>query len=342
MLKKYKDYKGIIHVHSRHSDGSGSLKNIVGAANRVGLDYLIITDHHTLRHKEEGAEGWYKETLILVGQEISPPTSHYLALGIEKTIDHTKMGLQEYVDEVNKQGGLGFIVHPDNQGKRCFLLKARPWADWEAKGFTGVELWSYMYDWLEPVNPFNLLYYFLRPARAIKGPFKKALERWDRLTQKRPIVAIGGVDAHARHILPGGILKLFPYRQIFSTIRTHILTSPFQRDLDYDRSLIYSALRQGHTYLSYDYLAEASGLMFRASAKNKEAIMGDEIKFSPELVLTASSPRSASLRLIGNGKVIKESEGNSLEMPLSQRGVYRLEVYLEGKPWIFTNPIYVR
>ncbi len=53
MPKEYKDYKGAIHIHSRYSDGSGSLQEIVKSANLAGLDYLIITDHHTLRHKQE-------------------------------------------------------------------------------------------------------------------------------------------------------------------------------------------------------------------------------------------------------------------------------------------------
>ncbi|MCD5401032.1 PHP domain-containing protein, partial [candidate division NPL-UPA2 bacterium] len=146
MPKDYKDYKGVIHVHSRYSDGSGNLKKIVGAANRAGLDYLIITDHNTLRHKEEGAEGWHKGILVLVGQEISPRTSHYLALGIEKPINPKGRDVQGYIDEVKEQGGLGFIAHPDSQGKRSLPLKKRPWTAWEAKNFTGIELWSYMYD----------------------------------------------------------------------------------------------------------------------------------------------------------------------------------------------------
>lgn len=342
MPKGYKDYKGAIHVHSRYSDGSGSLREIVESANQAGLDYLVITDHHTLRHKREGAEGWHKRTLVMVGQEISPQANHYLALGIERPIDPKGMDTQEYIDEVNRQGGLGFIVHPDSQSKKSLPLRERPWSAWEVKDFTGLELWSYMYDWIDPVNLFNLPYYVFRPERAIKGPSKEALRRWDELTQERPVVAIGGVDAHARHIIPLGIFKVFPYRQLFSTVRTHVLVPPFKLDLEHDRSLIYSALRKGHSYISYDYLAEASGLRFRVNTKNEEVIMGDEIEFSSGLTLTVSSPRSAYLRLICNGQVVKEREDNGLEMPLTEPGVYRLEAYLEGKPWIFTNPIYVR
>lgn len=341
MPKEYKDYKGSIHIHSRYSDGSGSLREIVKSANQAGLDYLIITDHQTLRHKQEGAEGWHKGTLVLVGQEVSPQSNHYLALGIERAIDPEGMDTREYVNEVNRQGGLGFIVHPDSQRKISLPLGERPWNAWEVNNFTGLELWSYMYDWIGPVNLFNLLYYVFRPERAIRGPSKEALRRWDNLTQERPVVAIGGVDAHARHIIPLGIFKVFPYRQLFSTIRTHVLTPPFKSDLAHDRSLIYSALRKGHSYISYDYLAEAGGLKFGVNTKGREAIMGDEVKLSPGLTLTASSPRSAHLRLIRNGQVEKERKDNGLEIPLTKQGVYRLEVHLEEKPWIFTNPIYV-
>ncbi len=334
----WQDYKGVIHVHSRYSDGSGSLSRIIGAANKAGLDYCIITDHHTLRHKEEGAEGWHNGTLTLVGEEISPPTNHYLALGIEKVIDSEDGTPQNYVNEVNRQGGLGFILHPASKGKRSLGLKERPWTAWEVKNFTGLELWSYMYDWLEPVNLLTLPYYVLRPEKAISGPDKESLRKWDELTQERRVVAIGSVDAHARRVIPLGIFEVFPYEQVFLTIRTHILTSPFNFNLAEDRRLLYSALRQGHSYISYDYLAPADGFKF----ETEEAIMGDEVEFSPHLTLTASSPQTAHLKLIFNGQVIKETEGTSIQLKPQAPGVYRLEAYLKGKPWVFTNPIYVR
>ncbi len=70
--------------------------------------------------------------------------------------------------------------------------------------------------------------------------------------------------------------------------------------------------------------------------------MGDEIQFSSDLTLTATSPRAAHLRLIRNGQLIMERKGWGLEMLLTESGIYRLEVRLEEKPWIFTNPIYIR
>ena len=65
------EYVGAIHVHSKFSDGSGDVKGIAETANSSGLDYLILTDHNTLRAKAEGYEGWYGNTLLLVGVEIN-------------------------------------------------------------------------------------------------------------------------------------------------------------------------------------------------------------------------------------------------------------------------------
>ncbi|HIE44111.1 MAG TPA: phosphotransferase, partial [Candidatus Omnitrophica bacterium] len=84
MHKELKEYKGVIHVHTRSSDGSAGWENVLLSAQQSGLDYVIISDHNTLvlKHKE----GWYGDTLLLVGEEISPKRSHYLAIGIERAI----------------------------------------------------------------------------------------------------------------------------------------------------------------------------------------------------------------------------------------------------------------
>lgn len=39
------DLRGIFHVHSTYSDGSGSLSEMIEAAERAGLEYIGISDH---------------------------------------------------------------------------------------------------------------------------------------------------------------------------------------------------------------------------------------------------------------------------------------------------------
>ena len=53
------DYAGAIHVHTRHSDGSGTVPEVISAAQKAEIDFLIITDHNNMRAQRDGAEGWY-------------------------------------------------------------------------------------------------------------------------------------------------------------------------------------------------------------------------------------------------------------------------------------------
>ena len=47
--------------------------------------------------------------------------------------------------------------------------------------------------------------------------------------------------------------------------------------------------------------------------------------------------------------MIDEKSGSKVEFPINSKGAYRVEAYLDslpapakGKPWILSNPIYVR
>src|ERR1035437_4076172 len=95
------------------SDGSGEVEEIVRYAEESGLDYIILTDHNTLRAMKEGYEGWHNYTLLLVGCELNDKhnENHYLAFGIDEAFS-TRMSAKEYVKKVKDTGGIGFIAHP--------------------------------------------------------------------------------------------------------------------------------------------------------------------------------------------------------------------------------------
>ena len=95
------EYVGAIHMHSTFSDGSGEVKNIAKAASEIGLDYIVLTDHNTLRALNEGFEGWYGNALLLVGCEINDKQNknHYLAFGIEEAFS-TRLSAKQYVKKV--------------------------------------------------------------------------------------------------------------------------------------------------------------------------------------------------------------------------------------------------
>ena len=77
--------------------------------------------------------------------------------------------------------------------------------------------------------------------------------------------------------------------------------------------------------------------------------MGDEIAFVDGLRLMVSAPLMSRIVLYRDGTPIDETSGSKVEFPINSKGAYRVEAYLDslpapakGKPWILSNPIYVR
>jgi len=344
----YYEYSGITHIHSRYSDGYGTIGQIIKAAKKANLDYIIITDHNTLDAMKDGAEGWYDDLLLLVGEEIGGEgRSHYLAFGIADAIESEEY--QEdafrYMEAVKRQGGIGFIAHPDGLNNKSFDLYLSSWSEWGSHNYTGLEIWSYMCDWAKSVTRFNILYYYLRPEKAIHGPSPDLLRRWDRLCQTRKVVGIGGSDIHAHYPFFFRFLKFLSYRRAFQGVRTHLLTpSPLSSGLDESKKLVYTALGSGHCFFAHDSLADSTGFSFRAFASEGQTLlMGDEIELKSEAELEVTSPVPACMQLFCNGQLIEEeTSARRLTWKASQPGVYRIEARYKGKPWVYTNPIYLR
>jgi hypothetical protein len=74
--------------------------------------------------------------------------------------------------------------------------------------------------------------------------------------------------------------------------------------------------------------------------------MGDLAKFAAAQKLVARFPVTCHMRLLNAGKVVGEKSGESWEFAVDSPGVYRVEGWLdvggERRPWIYSNPIYVR
>ncbi len=346
MLSGYHDYAGVIHVHSTYSDGLKDVRKIVKAANRAGCDFMILTDHNTLKALPE--EGWHKKTALLVGEEISVGKrgGHYLAMRLSSEVT-PRQSHQETIDEVSAKGGVGFIAHPfSNDGRSIFRLTVTPWQEWSAEGFNGLEVWNYSHDWIENLfGPFFIPIGLIRPDLFIDGPPEETLKKWDELQSRSKVYGIGSVDAHG---------YFYSYKRMFKTLRTHVLLKEplsFQlASFEKDKHSIYQALENGNCYLSYDYLSGGSGFIFTAQNGWSGAIMGDELCLGPETYMKVSAPRAGLLRIIKNGRVVA-SAGNtrSLIKKVQEPGAYRAEVFLDTfvglrrrrQPWIFSNPIYV-
>ena len=79
------EYVGAIHIHSTYSDGTGEIPDIARAASEVGLDFIMLSDHNSLKAKKDGWEGWRDDVMVLIGYEINDrdDRNHYLACGLD-------------------------------------------------------------------------------------------------------------------------------------------------------------------------------------------------------------------------------------------------------------------
>jgi len=342
------DLKGAIHVHSRYSDGSDGMETIVAAARAAGLDYIIVSDHNVLKAKTLGWEGWHDGVLVVIGCEISPARSgHVLALKIHDVDGMRKMRPPEYLRKVREQGGIAFIAHPEGNEKREFHLNLASWTHWDNPDYHGMEIWSYMHDWIDGCHLRNMLEYIRNPQDYITGPQPGILQLWDQLAQTRRIVGLGALDNHAANLpfrkLPWKILKVFPHEQLFRTVRTHVLTpTPSHKNHD-DTDAFIAALAHGRCFVDYAPLGDGTGFRFTAAQDGTEYQMGDYLPAGKPVTFRVQCPLAAELILLRDGAAELAVDGTALEHSTDGRpGVCRVEARINGKPWLFSNHIYVR
>jgi hypothetical protein len=336
------DLACVVHCHSTHSDGTGTVPEIAAAAARAGADAVLLTDHDSLAALRRGEQRWYSTVLVGVGLEVSPlERNHYLAFGLREEIDHRNMTPAEIARTVAEAGGIGFAAHPFSEGSPRFKrARGMPFDALEAPEMTGLELWSWVTDTAERLGSVReALAFVATPARVVDQPPARNLAAWDALCAQRPVVALGGIDAHQMGFRVGGRvpLRLMGYHRSFRHLRTHVLLeAPVRGDAERDTAAIYAALGAGRCYLAVDSLVPARG--FRLAG------MGSEV--SAPFTVSAHVPRPALLRLLCGGRLLFETYGVELDFVAEEPGAYRVEALLPAygrqRMWIISNPVYVR
>ncbi|HEY4364377.1 MAG TPA: alpha/beta hydrolase fold domain-containing protein [Bryobacteraceae bacterium] len=129
----------------------------------------------------------------------------------------------------------------------------------------------------------------------------------------------------------------------FRNTSTHILA----RELT--EAAILASLQQGHAYVAHDWLCDPTGFTFNASNYLGSFEMGDTVPtglVAGSATLQAFLPLPARIKLIHNGAAVAEARDSKISYVVKEQGAYRIEAWLtvagEERPWIFSNPIYVR
>jgi hypothetical protein len=207
-----------------------------------------------------------------------------------------------------------------------------------------------MTDWQEKLTGLAAaITAYINPAWSFTGPKKETLQRWDALNNQRKVLGFGEIDNHnTRKRLWNFDFRIFPFDVAFSTIRTHvILTEPLSNDAQTAIRQVHTALQALHVYVAQEHWQSAKGFMFRIYNEARTAICGDDFVLdNRHTIAEIQLPVKGMIRLLLNGSVIKTTESRNMIFEITQPGVYRVEVLQKKwgchKPWIYSNPIYVK
>jgi hypothetical protein len=324
----FTDYKGVVHVHSflgGHS--SGSFAELISAAQANQLQFVIMTEH-TEKDFDTAAmtlQGVHGGVLFINGNEVSAPNGdRLLAL----------------------PGEVSLAAYPEE------------FKSWDTPGLDGVEVYN-VFTNARRINPvvafFDVLwsqrsYPELMFALYLARP-DESLRKWDQALARSRLTGVAGNDAHANigvslkdssgKTLLG--IQLDPYQTSFRLVRLHVL---IDANKPLDATSLLDTVRAGHCFIGFDFLGDTSGFDFAAENAGERKIQGDEISLKPETRLRVQSPVPGRMVIFKDGAVLMdESEISSKELAITERGVYRAEIYLPqlgNQLWIISNPIYVR
>ena len=112
-------YRGDLHVHTVHSDGSQTQVDTIGYAKTAGLDFIGTSEHNTSSATETWGRYVPEGFLVIPGEEVTTRAGHWLACGIPAGtwIDWRyrpkDKKLARFTKQVRDAGGISIAAHPN-------------------------------------------------------------------------------------------------------------------------------------------------------------------------------------------------------------------------------------
>ncbi len=277
--------RGVVHVHSTRSDGSGTIDEIAAAASQAGLQFVLVTDHGD-GTRPPLAPAYRSGVLVIDGLEISTTHGHYVALGLGQAPYRLAGDAADVVEDVRRLGGFGLVAHPDSP--RASLA----WRDWQAP-VDGLEWFNLDSEWRDDSAlrlARALVAYPFRPVPSLAllaGEGGGMLPRWASLAAQRRVIGVAAVDAHARLGREGGFdgawinLRAPGYAALFATAQVSVeLAAPLDGDAARDAASVLDALRGGRTFSTIAARAAAGRVAIVAERGGVTARMGQFLRGS--------------------------------------------------------------
>ncbi|MGA8740759.1 MAG: CehA/McbA family metallohydrolase [Terracidiphilus sp.] len=190
-------YRGDLHMHTAHSDGSCASQSgkmvpcpvflSVQTAAARGLDFIAITDHNadSQYDAERELQPYFDHVLLIPGREMTTFHGHLNMFGVTQFVDYRlgtgALDLNAVLRDIESKGGIASINHAEApNGEVCMGCR------WEAAMETDVNLFAAV----EVING---------------GQIMLTSEKyWDaQLRDGHRLAAIGGSDSHNATHPPG-------------------------------------------------------------------------------------------------------------------------------------------
>jgi len=298
---------GEMHSHTRHSDGRYELEELVAAAQRLGMDFLCLTDHNTTSGLRERAG---MRIPVVAGCEWTTFHGHHPVYGPQTIVPWHVEGQVRRIEDVSgairDAGGLASLAHPFRIGDPlCTGCRMR--GDLDLSCLDMMEVWYRRWDASETDN------------EAAYSLWNEAWRRGLRIT------AVGARDWHGKDHelpLPGPV----PLTAVRASARTE--------------EAILDALRRGEVMVTGGPMADV-----RLVGRRESAGIGGTLREEAGATMVVSVERAekgAELRILHNGECIRTVASDrdaAFEFEAAEPGWYRAEIWKEGLPRLLTNHV---
>ena len=140
-------FRGDLHAHTLHSDGSWDIADLVAWARSRRLDFMTLSDHNTPSGHAEVMSLGGDDLLTMGGIELTTHHGHALSLGRRdwqewRTGPVTGKTMPEIAAEVMAKGALFIIAHPMSEGDPSCTGCRWEYADMRPGPARIVEIWN--------------------------------------------------------------------------------------------------------------------------------------------------------------------------------------------------------
>ncbi len=248
-------YRGDLHAHTWHSDGSAPLADLVAAARAQGLDFASVTEHNTISHLPlvlSQAEGLLPghaapDLLLIPGVEVTTYHGHANVWPVDWPADGfvefrcwTDNQMARVREAVRARGALFSVNHPKEGGP--------PWEFGDLFEPDCIEVWG---------SPWIVSNY-------------QSLAVWDaQLRQGKRVTAVGGSDKHQGPFT--GELGWYEIGTPCTWVYANVLSV----------EAIIAGLRAGHVFISEGPAGPRLELTAEGIHGGQRAAMGDELCLPP-------------------------------------------------------------